>query len=98
MSNTRRRIVGTVSSNKMTKTVVVNVERSYRHPLYGKVVHTHRRFKAHDELGCQVGDQVQMVESRPLSKEKRWVVEMILIPAGGPGKVVEAPMETEGAG
>ncbi|MCS7011303.1 MAG: 30S ribosomal protein S17 [Anaerolineales bacterium] len=76
--NNRRRLTGIVTSNKMTKTVVVEIERTFRHPLYRKVVHVHKRVKAHDELGCQVGDQVQIVESRPLSREKRWVVEAIL--------------------
>jgi small subunit ribosomal protein S17 len=56
----------------------VEITRTYRHPLYRKVVHTSKRFKAHDELGCQVGDQVQIVESRPLSRDKRWVVESII--------------------
>jgi small subunit ribosomal protein S17 len=74
----RRRLVGKVASNKMLKTVVVEVESSYRHPLYGKVVHRAKRFKAHDEQGCQPGDTVQIVESRPISKQKRWVVENIL--------------------
>ncbi|HZU86070.1 MAG TPA: 30S ribosomal protein S17 [Anaerolineaceae bacterium] len=90
----RRRLVGVVTSNKMTKTVVVEVTRTYRHPLYRKVVHSRNTFKAHDELGCQVGDQVQIVESKPISREKRWVVESILkrlveilgeIPAAGEG-------------
>ena len=74
MSNRRRRLVGRVTSAKMQKTVVVTVERSYRHSLYGKVVHSHRKYKAHDDLGCQEGDMVRMIESRPISKEKRWVV------------------------
>lgn len=76
--NNRRRIVGVVKSNKMTKTVVVEITRSYRHPIYKKVVHDRKRVKAHDELGCNVGDKVRIVESRPLSREKRWVVEAIL--------------------
>ena len=76
--NERRRLVGVVTSNKMMKTVVVVISRTYRHPLYKKVVHTSHRVKAHDELGCQEGDQVQIVESRPLSRDKRWVVEAIL--------------------
>jgi small subunit ribosomal protein S17 len=76
--NNRRRLTGVVTSNKMTKTVVVNISRTYRHPLYRKVVHLSKRVKAHDELGCQVGDQVQIVESRPLSRDKRWVVESIV--------------------
>ena len=75
----RRRLVGTVTSNKMTKTVVVEVRSNYRHPLYGKVVHRTERFKAHDEKGCQMGDTVRLVESRPLSKDKRWVVEEIVL-------------------
>ena len=74
----RRRLTGKVTSNKMMKTVVVEVANSYRHPLYGKVVHRAARFKAHDEKGCQMGDTVVIVESRPISKEKRWVVESIL--------------------
>lgn len=76
--NNRRRIIGVVTSNKMTKTVVVEISRTYQHPLYRKVVHTSKRVKAHDELGCQIGDQVQIVESRPMSREKRWVVESIV--------------------
>ena len=76
--NSRRRITGVVTSNKMTKTVVVEISRKFRHPLYRKVVHSSKRVKAHDEIGCQIGDQVQIVESRPLSRDKRWVVESIV--------------------
>src|ERR1043165_1158431 len=76
--NNRRRITGVVTSNKMTKTVVVEITRVFRHPLYRKVVHTSKRVKAHDEIGCQIGDQVQIVESRPLSRDKRWVVESVV--------------------
>ena len=76
--NNRRRIVGKVTSNKMTKTVVVEIVRKFRHPLYKKVVYTSKRVKAHDELGCQIGDSVQIVESRPLSRDKRWVVETVI--------------------
>jgi small subunit ribosomal protein S17 len=83
----RRRMTGKVTSNKMMKTVVVSVENSYRHPLYGKVVHRAARFKAHDEKGCEPGDTVRIVESRPISKETRWVVEEILARK----KVVELP-------
>jgi small subunit ribosomal protein S17 len=78
MMSERRRFNGVVVSNKMQKTVVVEVSRTYRHPLYKKVVHSSNRFKAHDILGCQVGDRVQIVESQPLSREKRWVVETII--------------------
>lgn len=76
--NNRRRMTGFVTSNKMTKTVVVEISRKFRHPLYRKVVHSSKRVKAHDEIGCQIGDQVQIVEARPLSRDKRWVVESIV--------------------
>ncbi len=76
--NNRRRITGVVTSNKMQKTVVVEITRNYRHPLYKKVIHSSNRVMAHDELGCQIGDEVQIVESRPLSARKRWVVEAIV--------------------
>ncbi len=76
--NERRRLTGVVTSNKMMKTVVVEITRAYRHPLFRKVVESSRRVKAHDELNCQVGDRVQIVESRPLSKDKRWVVETVI--------------------
>jgi len=76
--NARRRIIGVVKSDKMMKTVVVEISRTFRHPLYGKVVHEAHRVKAHDELGAKTGDQVQIVESRPLSRQKRWVVEAII--------------------
>jgi len=76
--NNRRRIVGVVTSNKMTKTVVVEITRKFRHPLYRKVVYSSKRVKAHDEIGCQVGDEVQIVESQPISRDKRWVVEKVV--------------------
>jgi small subunit ribosomal protein S17 len=82
--NDRRRLTGVVASNKMMKTVVVVITRSYRHPLYGKVVHLHKRVKAHDELGCEIGDTVQIVESAPISRDKRWVVETIIKRIGQP--------------
>lgn len=78
MSNERRRLEGVVTSNKMTKTVIVEISRTFRHPLYGKVIHDKKRVKVHDELGCQNGDHVRIVESRPLSKEKHWAVEAVL--------------------
>lgn len=75
----RKILIGRVVSNKMDKTVVVSVESLKRHPLYGKVIRRRKRYKAHDENNaCQVGDLVRMIESRPLSKEKRWVVTEIL--------------------
>jgi small subunit ribosomal protein S17 len=76
--NNRRRITGVVTSNKMEKTVNVEITRTYRHPLYKKVVHSHKKVMAHDELGCEIGDRVLIVESRPISKRKHWVVEEIL--------------------
>jgi small subunit ribosomal protein S17 len=76
--NTRRRMIGVVTSDKMQKTVVVEIERTYLHRLYKKVVHARQRVMAHDELECHVGDRVQIVESRPLSRHKHWVVEAIL--------------------
>ncbi len=76
--NNRRRLIGVVVSNKMQKTVVVEVTRTSRHRLYKKVISVTNRFMAHDELNCQIGDEVRIVESRPISKRKRWVVEEIL--------------------
>jgi small subunit ribosomal protein S17 len=76
--NTRRRITGVVTSAKMEKTVVVEISRTYRHRLYKKVVDSSKRILAHDELGCQVGDAVRIVESNPISRRVRWVVEEIL--------------------
>ena len=76
--NNRRRMTGVVTSNKMTKTIVVEITRKFRHPLYQKVVFSSMRVKAHDEIGCQMGDEVQIVETRPLSRDKRWAVESVL--------------------
>jgi small subunit ribosomal protein S17 len=86
--NNRRRITGFVTSNAMQKTVVVEISRTYRHPLYNKVVNSRKRVMAHDELGCQVGDQVQIVESRPISKNKCWVVEQIIRHSVGGGEEI----------
>ena len=75
----RKVLVGRVLSNRMDKTVVIQVERRKRHRLYGKVITTRKKLKAHDsENACQIGDLVKIVESRPLSKEKRWLVTEIL--------------------
>jgi small subunit ribosomal protein S17 len=76
--NNRRRITGVVTSNKMDKTAVVEISRTYRHELYKKVIHSYKRVMVHDELGCEVGDHVVIVESRPISKRKQWVVQEIL--------------------
>jgi len=75
----KRRLVGSVVSDKMDKTVVVQVERLVRHTRYGKVLRRVKKYKAHDDGNvCRVGDVVRIVESRPLSREKRWVVEEVL--------------------
>jgi small subunit ribosomal protein S17 len=85
-------MVGKVVSDKMQKTVVVVVETRRRHPLYGKVITTRRRFKAHNEdPKAKAGDTVKIVESRPLSREKRWRVAEIV----RTGQVVEMIRETE---
>ena len=79
MREQKRVLIGRVLSNRMNKTVVVMVERQKRHPLYAKVVTARKKYKAHDaENACQIGDLVKMIESRPLSKEKRGVVTEIL--------------------
>ncbi len=75
----RKTLVGIVVSDKMQKTVVVAVERLVTHPLYGRRVRRTKRYKAHDESGlAHVGDRVEMMETRPLSREKRWRITSIL--------------------
>ncbi|NQU11080.1 30S ribosomal protein S17 [bacterium] len=75
----RRRLVGEVASNKMTKTIVVKVSRRIRHPRYHKVLTVIKRFYAHDEQGqARVGDTVRIVASRPLSRLKHWQLEAVL--------------------
>jgi small subunit ribosomal protein S17 len=79
----RRAVVGTVVSDKMQKTIVVKVDRQVRHSLYKKYVEKSRRYKAHDETNdAKIGDRVSLIESRPLSREKRWVLQTILRRAG----------------
>jgi small subunit ribosomal protein S17 len=77
--NLRKTRIGVVSSNKMDKTVVVAVERKVQHPIYGKFLKKTTRFHAHDEKNeCSIGDVVRIMESRPLSKTKRWrLVEIV---------------------
>ena len=77
--NLRKVMIGTVTSNKMDKTIVVSVETSVKHPIYGKVVKRTYKLKAHDEENvCQIGDKVKVMETRPLSKDKRWrLVEVV---------------------
>ena len=77
--NLRKVLVGTVVSNKMDKTIVVAVETNVKHPMYKKIVKRTYKLKAHDEENvCQVGDIVKVMETRPLSKDKRWrLVEVV---------------------
>jgi small subunit ribosomal protein S17 len=76
---TKRQVVGSIISNKMEKTVVVQVERLVKHPLYKKYIRRRNKFLAHDkENECQIGDRVMITESRPLSKTKRWRVSRII--------------------
>lgn len=70
--------VGIVSSDKMTKTVTVRVDRLVKHPVYRKYVKKRKKFMAHDELGAKIGDKVRILETRPLSARKRWRVVEIL--------------------
>lgn len=75
----RKTRIGTVVSDKMDKTVVVLVETRVRHPLYGRTVTRSQKFKTHDETNaCKIGDKVRIMETRPLSKEKRWRVAEVL--------------------
>ena len=77
--NLRKVMIGTVTSNKMDKTVVVSVATNVKHPKYGKIVKRTYKLKAHDEENaCQIGDKVKVMETRPLSKDKRWrLVEIV---------------------
>lgn len=81
MSNARRRLVGEVVATKMQKTVAVRVDRSFRHPVYEKVMRSSKRYLVHDDLGVKVGDQVRIVETRPYSKRVHWAVEAVVQPA-----------------
>jgi small subunit ribosomal protein S17 len=75
----RQTLVGRVVSNGMDKTVVVRVERLVQHPQYKKYVRRYTKFLAHDEANaCEIGDQVQIIEHRPISKRKRWMVQETL--------------------
>ncbi|MDY2670150.1 MAG: 30S ribosomal protein S17 [Anaerovoracaceae bacterium] len=77
--NSRKTRVGIVTSNKMDKTITVSVEDFVRHPIYGKAVKRTKKFQAHDENNvCSIGDTVKIMETRPLSKNKRWrLVEIV---------------------
>jgi small subunit ribosomal protein S17 len=74
-----RTLVGEVVSNKMTKTIVVEIERKIQHPVYGKYVKKRKRYHVHDENNsCAIGDTVQIKECRPLSKTKSWILDKII--------------------
>ena len=77
--NLRKERTGLVISNKMEKSIVVQIERQYRHPVYGKFIRKTNKFVAHDEKNeCNIGDTVRILETRPLSKRKNWrLVEII---------------------
>jgi small subunit ribosomal protein S17 len=88
----RKERVGEVVSNRMTKTIVVRVERRFRHPRFHKVVTHYRKFYAHDEKSeAQVGDRVRIRETRPLSKTKNWRLVEIVERNGGTGVTVPVP-------
>jgi small subunit ribosomal protein S17 len=75
----RKREIGIVVSDKMDKTITIQVERKIQHPIYKKYIKRYTTYKAHDEKNaCKVGDKVMIVESRPLSKTKRWNVKQII--------------------
>ena len=73
-----RTLIGTVTSDKMDKTVTVLVERRVKHPLYGKYIVENKKYHAHDESSCGMGDKVEIAESRPMSKTKSWKVTRIV--------------------
>ena len=75
----KRKLVGTVVSDKASKTIVVNVTRRFKHPLYSKFVHDSKKYHAHDEQEvAKIGDTVQIIESKPFSKLKKWQLEKVL--------------------
>ncbi|MBK7894324.1 MAG: 30S ribosomal protein S17 [Candidatus Promineifilaceae bacterium] len=79
MREQRKRLKGVVTSDKMDKTVVVAVTTTKRHPIYGKVLRLVKKYKAHDEANeCRIGDRVEIIESQPISRHKRWSVVSVL--------------------
>ena len=101
MASSRKVRIGVVVSNKMMKTIVVQVDRLVRHPLYQRVVKRSSRFKVHDESNqAKMGDWVKIMETRPLSKEKRWRLVEILRQGSAaeelPGGAVEPLPQTDG--
>jgi small subunit ribosomal protein S17 len=96
-------MTGIVTRAKLQKTVTVRIDQSFRHPLYQKVVRKSRDYLVHDEQGCRPGDEVRIVESRPISKRKRWAVESIVkraseaTVAAGAQEIIEPDLTTEAA-
>jgi small subunit ribosomal protein S17 len=79
MREQRKRLTGVVTSDKMDKTIIVAVSSTKRHPVYGKVMRRVKKYKAHDESNdCRIGDRVQIIESKPISRHKRYMVTSIL--------------------
>ncbi|MDX8397593.1 MAG: 30S ribosomal protein S17 [Mariprofundaceae bacterium] len=79
VKSNKRTLQGVVVSNKAEKTVVVQVERKFLHPRYRKTIRSHKKYMAHDaENTCNIGDTVRIIESRPISKNKCWVMEEVL--------------------
>lgn len=79
MREQRKRLQGVVTGDKMDKTVVVTVTTTSRHPIYGKVLRRDKKYKVHDESNdCHLGDRVEIIESKPISRHKRWTVVSIL--------------------
>jgi small subunit ribosomal protein S17 len=79
MREQRKHLIGVVTSDKMDKTIVVAVATTKRHPIYGKVMRLVKKYKVHDETNdCRVGDRVEIIESQPISRHKRWSVVSIL--------------------
>lgn len=95
MPGQRRERMGIVVSDRMNKTVVVQVERLVKHPKYKKRIRARARYKAHDEQNrCRIGDCVSIIETRPLSRDKRWAVRSIL----GRAQLLDTPdLSDEGA-
>ena len=93
--NIRKKRIGIVLSDKMKKTIVVQIKRKARHPFYGKVIEKAAKFKVHDEKNeAKVGDEVRIEETRPLSKDKRW--RLIEILSHGRGKAADDIKEAPG--
>ena len=94
--NLRKKRIGIVLSNRMSKTIVVQIRRKALHPLYGKVIEKAVKFKVHDEKNqAKIGDRVRIEETRPISKEKRWrLIEVIEHAVKGVGDEIKNPLES----